>query len=536
MSKMKSSLLESILVRKQQQQQQSNVDNISQEDQQHLIVDETANNTKQATTNLQQQHMNNLTKFLQNIVDFNSLNQYNNAAAMAAVAAAAASALTQQQQQQQSSKTIDGAEKVVKSDPDLSKQANSEDWKDNNDVEDDEELLIASNDVVVANKKISEDQSKQSDEYNRKYSGSAFQPLKFKSPKTTSSDEFESSFKEEAGNNYNDDEEVIGAAGNDYSGKDNLEEDLEDMDDDMRSRTSSARSFQCRGDSQSPSFQQLSNKYLYSAAAINPLMIESHLRGLAAQSPSQIHQHYQAIQQSLQRNLSFYQATSPLNSGSSMSKLATGGQQSMVNNSARRKRSKDFSSPPTSSTPPNFPAASTSASIQQPTTPENQNGDGNQIRFSTEIWRCPYCCYETTSASRYNSHLVCHGWKPYLCPHCGSRSNRLPDMRTHISTFHPEFNVNTFVVLNEEEAKSTLKDYMKNRALINRKLKEMRPQPKFKCKLCPYASLYQFNLTKHVKSVHISEFYQSNAAAANSNNANNSNPSSQLGAVNGLND
>ena len=102
---------------------------------------------------------------------------------------------------------------------------------------------------------------------------------------------------------------------------------------------------------------------------------------------------------------------------------------------------------------------------------------------------------------------VCHGWKPYLCPHCGSRSNRLPDMRTHISTFHPEHNVNTFVMLNEEEAKATLKDYMKNRALINRKLKEMRPQPKFKCKLCPYASLYQFNLTKHVKSVHLTEVY-----------------------------
>jgi rubrerythrin len=136
----------------------------------------------------------------------------------------------------------------------------------------------------------------------------------------------------------------------------------------------------------------------------------------------------------------------------------------------------------------------------------NSSGTNNN-GTATDIWRCPYCCYETTSASRYNSHLVCHGWKPYLCPHCGSRSNRLPDMRTHISTFHPEFNVNTFVVLSEEEAKSTLKDYMKNRALINRKLKEMRPQPKFKCNMCAYASLYQFNLTKHVKSVHLSDIY-----------------------------
>lgn len=35
-----------------------------------------------------------------------------------------------------------------------------------------------------------------------------------------------------------------------------------------------------------------------------------------------------------------------------------------------------------------------------------QSTSSNQIRFSTEVWRCPYCCYETTSASRYNSHLV----------------------------------------------------------------------------------------------------------------------------------
>ena len=86
-------------------------------------------------------------------------------------------------------------------------------------------------------------------------------------------------------------------------------------------------------------------------------------------------------------------------------------------------------------------------------------------------------------------------------------------MRTHISTFHPEHHVNSFLTLTEEEAKATLKDYMKNRALINRKLKEMRPQPKFKCKLCPYASLYQFNLTKHVKSVHLTEVF--NEAARN---------------------
>jgi hypothetical protein len=36
----------------------------------------------------------------------------------------------------------------------------------------------------------------------------------------------------------------------------------------------------------------------------------------------------------------------------------------------------------------------------------SSGGGGGQIRFTAEVWRCPYCCYETSSASRYNSHLV----------------------------------------------------------------------------------------------------------------------------------
>lgn len=294
-------------------------------------------------------------------------------------------------------------------------------------------------------------------------------------------------------------------------------DDLDNDNDDMQSRTSSSRSFHSDGQSSHltpPSVNQ--NKFMFNnplggqvhPPQINQFVLETHLRNLTQQNFS--HQAYQAYQQNLHR---FNLANQPfLNPGpvgllnqqqqqQSINQLQSNSSASAVPGTARRKKSKDLS---------------TSSMVQSmrnlQCSPSNQQNADQNIRFSSEIWRCPYCCYETTSASRYNSHLVCHGWKPYLCPHCGSRSNRLPDMRTHISTFHPEFNVNTFVVLSEEEAKSTLKDYMKNRALINRKLKEMRPQPKFKCKLCPYASLYQFNLTKHVKSVHLSDVYHNNAA------------------------
>ena len=292
------------------------------------------------------------------------------------------------------------------------------------------------------------------------------------------------------------------------------------------------------------------NKFLFNNQSptpnqLNQFMLETHLRTLTQQN---FNHHYQTYQQNLQRNFGLAAAAAtagqflnPVNAQQSI--LAQQTNQTPPpqvppvppSSGMRRKRSKDFSINPTNLTssmvasmrnlqcsPSNSSVdnGSTNNSMLMGQTSNNNSANNNQIRFSTEIWRCPYCCYETTSASRYNSHLVCHGWKPYLCPHCGSRSNRLPDMRTHISTFHPEFNVNTFVVLSEEEDKSTLKDYMKNRALINRKLKEMRPQPKFKCKLCPYASLYQFNLTKHVKSVHLSEVYHQN------NNNNNQNKDS----------
>lgn len=323
--------------------------------------------------------------------------------------------------------------------------------------------------------------------------------------------------KENDGDLYDEDKkEDIDFEENDENKADG--DDLDNDNEDMRSRTSSSRSFHSDGQSNHLTPPSVTpSKFMFNnplgsqnhAPPINQFVLETHLRNLTQQNFS--HQAYQAYQQNLHRfnlaNQSFLNANPVglLNQQQhqqqqqSIGQMQTGSSAPSVPGTVRRKKSKDFS---TSSMVQSMRNLQCSPSSQQ-------NSDQN-IRFSSEIWRCPYCCYETTSASRYNSHLVCHGWKPYLCPHCGSRSNRLPDMRTHISTFHPEFNVNTFVVLSEEEAKSTLKDYMKNRALINRKLKEMRPQPKFKCKLCPYASLYQFNLTKHVKSVHLSDVYHNN--------------------------
>ncbi|CAF0728640.1 unnamed protein product [Brachionus calyciflorus] len=301
----------------------------------------------------------------------------------------------------------------------------------------------------------------------------------------------------------------------DQDAKNNDVDEMDNENDDMQSRTSSSRSYHSDLQSNHMTPSVTPNKFMFNhplstqlpPPPINQFVLENHLRNLTQHNFS--HHAYQAYQQNLQRfNLANQQFlnSNPVNL-LNQQQINQQPNVPQVPTGIRRKKSKDLSTSSMVQSMRNLQCSPTS----QPT---NNSEQGGNIRFSSEIWRCPYCCYETTSASRYNSHLVCHGWKPYLCPHCGSRSNRLPDMRTHISTFHPEFNVNTFVVLSEEEAKSTLKDYMKNRALINRKLKEMRPQPKFKCKLCPYASLYQFNLTKHVKSVHLSDVYHNNSNAA----------------------
>jgi hypothetical protein len=388
------------------------------------------------------------------------------------------------------------------------------------------------------------------------------------------------------GNGYYENEMSGDLEENEYQSREEREKEKEDYEEnededneDVRSRTSSSRSSQSAYSSSMSTLSKqnqlavqasLANKMFLANSPLNQMALENHLRNLTHQSqhhssglhhvlPHHHHHHHHSHQLShAHQHPRNYNLNGMLLHGLQQQQQQQNLHQqarfgidhtALLNpsgNGIRRKKSKDFGMGSTSSmvqsmrnlqcspggnnldciTPPPPPIASSilmaNNSTNPPPSQPNSGDSNNQIRFSTEIWRCPYCCYETTSASRYNSHLVCHGWKPYLCPHCGSRSNRLPDMRTHISTFHPEFNVNTFVVLPEDEAKATLKDYMKNRALINRKLKEMRPQPKFKCKMCPYASLYQFNLTKHVKSVHLSDVYNNNNNNSNSNNNNSS--------------
>lgn len=441
MSKIKSSLLESLLQRKDDNPEPNKVQNF--------------------------------TKLIQNIVEMNQLSQFNMfAAAMG-----------------------NGNAKLEPVDEAIVGKKNSE-------VEKEQESLLEEQASVHCDAKKKK--------LNRRYNQSAFHPLQ-KSDEESDLDLYD---EEHNNNNNTETKKEENNSFCDYEEEGNLEQEKNNLnnkslnDEDLE-ETSSSRSYQSNCD-------QGANKFLFNTGAppASQYALEAHLRNL---TQNNFTHHYQTYQQSLQRNFSLpnqfstpSQTPAPIASPSGF----------------RRKRSKDFSM--TSSMVASM--RNLQCSPTQSSTESAQNAqNSNQIRFSTEIWRCPYCCYETTSASRYNSHLVCHGWKPYLCPHCGSRSNRLPDMRTHISTFHPEFNVNTFVVLSEEEAKSTLKDYMKNRALINRKLKEMRPQPKFKCKLCPYASLYQFNLTKHVKSVHLSDVYNhnnnnstnSNQSASNNNNNNN---------------
>ncbi|RNA05846.1 hypothetical protein BpHYR1_013605, partial [Brachionus plicatilis] len=204
---------------------------------------------------------------------------------------------------------------------------------------------------------------------------------------------------------------------NKVDGTDDLDNDNDN--DDMRSRTSSSRSF--HSDSQSNQLTPPSvtpSKFMFNSPLgnhthpppLNQFVLETHLRNLTQQNFG--HQAYQAYQQNLHRlNLANQPFLNPSPQQQQQQQQVGGLQQGsstpQVPGTARRKKSKDFC---TSSMVQSMRNLQCSPSSQQ-------NGDQN-IRFSSEIWRCPYCCYETTSASRYNSHLVCHGWKPYLCPHC----------------------------------------------------------------------------------------------------------------------
>ena len=594
MSKIKSSLLESLLSRKLPNKffansQQSNEQNMAS--MAAAVVAAAVNSSSMSANNnannedlLAQSKSTNLTKLLQNIVEMNHFNHANslmNTSPSSASSSSSSSTPSIEHEKQNSMSNLNDqhdeqATNDVCNIPDCNCKPEEHDYES--------EMTANEHDIEAKHVDIKHNHK----DVKRKRFRHPNREIEYDELK---SNEIESEDDELAGNNYQ--EETDTPEENKSRFYDDEEEDEdhingqehstlansqrqgmdEEMDDDLRSRSpsNSSKSSGCSSMSSMIQNQFVSslnpNKLLVNRMTncitppINHMAIENHLKNFQQRhmmlpgNPQSHMSFHHAVNNSNKHNLLNYQAAdnftnqlkrkknkeynllSTLNSGHGFGlPNSNNNNNNNSNNSANSivaaairnlqgsPNTNERATPVSDSSllPPPLPGIMSMGGNQSNVKLEsNIKLENNQIRYSSEIWRCPYCCYETTSASRYNSHLVCHGWKPYLCPHCGSRSNRLPDMRTHISTFHPEFNVNTFVVLGEEEAKSTLKDYMKNRALINRKLKEMRPQPKFKCKMCPYASLYQFNLTKHVKSVHLSDIYNSHSQNNNNNNQNN---------------
>jgi hypothetical protein len=63
--------------------------------------------------------------------------------------------------------------------------------------------------------------------------------------------------------------------------------------------------------------------------------------------------------------------------------------------------------------------------------------------------------------------LVDHGIKPYLCSKCGLRSNNLAYMQNHLQVYN---HGDSCVTLSDNEAAATVKDYLKNRGNIIKKI------------------------------------------------------------------
>ena len=91
-------------------------------------------------------------------------------------------------------------------------------------------------------------------------------------------------------------------------------------------------------------------------------------------------------------------------------------------------------------------------------------------------YNCPHCSYETHSKNKIQTHMEIHGnLKRFMCPECGKRSNWIWDVRKHMRKEHPECTKDV-IQMSEEEAMSTLQQYLGNTSLRCRTPKELPPK------------------------------------------------------------
>lgn len=165
----------------------------------------------------------------------------------------------------------------------------------------------------------------------------------------------------------------------------------------------------------------------------------------------------------------------------------------------------------------------------------HQNDDIEEIPFVTETpviektsttfkqpsatsrFQCQFCSYIGKNHAKLQLHLATHyNLKQYQCPICNQRANFKWDIQKHMRKIHND-HVSEVICLSEKDARQTISSYIEStkqssavdmtnqqqeRFLAQKRTHTALRERKYKCSLCDRTSEWQWDIRKHLRTIH----------------------------------
>lgn len=160
---------------------------------------------------------------------------------------------------------------------------------------------------------------------------------------------------------------------------------------------------------------------------------------------------------------------------------------------------------------------------------DDADGDDEDFfneRQGGERFHCNFCSFTAKSQAKLKLHLSTHyNLKRYMCPICKKRANFKWDIQKHMRKMHNNF-TDQVVCLSEIEARKSINTYIENSHMPMQngdaqsdhsstggetaahvmssqyRFGALMSERKYKCSLCMRTSKWQWDIKKHMRTVH----------------------------------
>ena len=158
---------------------------------------------------------------------------------------------------------------------------------------------------------------------------------------------------------------------------------------------------------------------------------------------------------------------------------------------------------------------------------KSQNVSSQQQESLSNKYQCKFCPFVGKNGAKLQLHLATHyNIKQYMCPVCNRRANFKWDIQKHLRKIHNNYELDV-IILPEAEARKSINSYIQhNSSTTNNAISNNRHQvvnnvshtthspnfkfanrhavreKKFKCSLCMRTSKWQWDIKKHIRTVH----------------------------------